>query len=384
MHSSDWSELVDLVFVHGNASDLRKIQELLRLETDQQAEAVAARANMTAIVRMLHDPSSQLMDKLLEALGEGKLCVVDVSQLRGGPSLILAGLVLRRIFDRNQEEFTRAEPRTIPTIAVVEEAQTVLNEKASASAPFIEWVKEGRKYDLGAVLVTQQPGSIPTDILSQGDNWFIFHLLAGGDLHNLQRANGHFSNDVLSALLNEPIVGQGVFWSSASDTLYPIMLRVLSFEGLYERQDREYNLAEIETYATRLREKYAADLERVLLAVQSSGNSTEGELVQSGGTHLRMVPRSEVVDLLRAQREEAIETLRKSVEFSEAMDGGGIPWGRVVGLLKEALSDTMDDRDSVAFNLVPKALTRILGEEGKTWRTERRGQKNTLFIVKVD
>ena len=73
-------------------------------------------------------------------------------------------------------------------IAVVEEAQSVLGISASqGEGPFISWVKEGRKYDLGAVLVTQQPGSIPAEILSQGDNWFIFHLLAEGDLRALRR-----------------------------------------------------------------------------------------------------------------------------------------------------------------------------------------------------
>ena len=161
MSLTNWAKLVDLVYQHGNSADLDRIQELLHLEQGQDAEALAARANMTAVVRMLHDPRSQLMDMLLEALSAGKLCIVDVSQLRGGPSLILSGLILRRIFDRNQEEFTKAEPRTIPTIAVIEEAQSVLNEGSSASAPYIEWVKEGRKYDLGALLVTQQPGSIP-------------------------------------------------------------------------------------------------------------------------------------------------------------------------------------------------------------------------------
>ena len=67
----------------------------------------------------------------MRALSEGKLCVVDVSQMRGTQSLVLSGLILRRIFNRNQEEFTSAEPRTIPTIAVVEEAQSVLNEESS-------------------------------------------------------------------------------------------------------------------------------------------------------------------------------------------------------------------------------------------------------------
>jgi DNA helicase HerA-like ATPase len=117
-----------------------------------------------------------------------KLCVVDVSQLRGGASMILSGLILRRIFDWNQEQFTRADSESIPTIAVVEEAQSVLNEKASAATPYIEWVKEGGKYDLGAVLITQQPGSIPVEILSQGDNWFFFHLLSASDLQNVSGA----------------------------------------------------------------------------------------------------------------------------------------------------------------------------------------------------
>ena len=124
---SRWERLVTLIDQHGNQADLADVAELLDLDpTRQEAEAVAARSNMTAIVRMLHDKSSQLMDLLLDALSQGKLCVIDVSQMRGSQALVLSGLILRRIFDRNQQEFTEAEPRTIPTIAVVEEAQSVL------------------------------------------------------------------------------------------------------------------------------------------------------------------------------------------------------------------------------------------------------------------
>ena len=174
-------------------------------------EALAARSNVTAIVRAVHDKSSQLTDMLLDALAQGKLCVVDVLQLRGGAAMVLSGLILKRIFDRNQEEFTRAESQTIPTIAVIEEAQSVLNDRSTSAEPFIAWVKEGRKYDLGALMITQQPGSIPNEILSQGDNWFLFHLLSAGDLTAVRRANAHFRDDLLSVQLNEPIHGQGVF-----------------------------------------------------------------------------------------------------------------------------------------------------------------------------
>lgn len=162
-----WSRLVDLIDRERGGADPNEIGEILNLTMpNQEAEAIAARSNMTRVVGMLHDRSSQFMGLLMKALEAGKICVVDVSQMRGEQSFILAGIVLRRIFDRNQEEFTKAEPRTVPTIAVIEEAQSVLNDRSTAAEPYISWVKEGRKYDLGALLITQQPGSIPNEILS--------------------------------------------------------------------------------------------------------------------------------------------------------------------------------------------------------------------------
>ena len=313
---------------------------------------------------------------------EGKLCIVDVSQLRGGPSLILSGLILRRIFDRNQEEFTKAEPKTIPTIAVVEEAQTVLNEQASASTPYIEWIKEGRKYDLGAVLITQQPGAIPTEILSQGDNWFVFHLLSAADLQSLQRANAHFSGDLLSVLLNEPITGQGIFWSSTGNTIYPIPLRVLSFEHLYTRLDKEYDRPAIAIYAKQLREKYAGNLAHLLATVMSTNGMASSIDIELETAQNSFVEPNQSVDPFRLHQEQAIGALKTNKEFMQALEQDGIPWGKVVGLLKEALPGTMDDRDNVAYNLVPKALNEILGERDEAWRTERRGTRGTTFIVK--
>ena len=177
-----WRQLVDLIDRDRGGADLAEIGSIMNLDAGrQEAEAVAARSNMTNVVGMLHDWSSQFMGLLMKALEAGKIGVVDVSQMRGTQSFILAGIILRRIFDRNQEEFTKADPRTVPVIAVIEEAQAVLNERAAAAEPYITWVKEGRKYDLGALLITQQPGSIPNEILSQGDNWFVFHLLSAGE-----------------------------------------------------------------------------------------------------------------------------------------------------------------------------------------------------------
>lgn len=374
LNASSWSELVELIDEHGNSAPLDRIQEILKLEPGQDMEALAARANVTTVVRMLHDKGSTLVDDLMEALSSGKLCVVDVSQLRGGPSLILSSLILRRIFDRNQEEFTKAIPNTIPTIVVVEEAQSVLNDRHPASTPYIEWVKEGRKYDLGAVLITQQPGSIPNDILSQGDNWFLFHLLSKNDLTSVQSANSHFSQDLLSSLLNEPISGNGIFWSSAGETPYPISFRGRSFEHSYRTIDPYYDKPEVGTFAASLRQKRKDSVSELLSRSGQYENSESVAAMEEAATE-------DNIDVLALQKQAAIHALKDNTELREELKSG-IPWGKLNGLLKEELPENLDNRDTVAYQLVPEAVTEILGgPQNVAWRTERRGPKKTTFII---
>lgn len=248
-----WSNLVDLIAKDTYNSNDDEIKNIMEISNIQDVEINAIKSNMTKIVNTLHDSSNLLFETLMQALKDGKLCVVDMSQMRGKSALILSSLIVRRIFNHNSEEFTKKDSKAIPTLLVMEEAQSILNDKDPAAEPFVEWVKEGRKYDLGALMVTQQPGSISTEILSQGDNWFIMHLLSEADLRMVKSSNSHFSNDILSVLLNEAIPGQGVFWTSVNGKPYPLSLRVLSFENLYAVQDLEYKKSSIENYASKLK-----------------------------------------------------------------------------------------------------------------------------------
>jgi len=165
-----WTRLVDLIAAHRydvDPAEIRKICGIKPANEEQQTNAIIGK--MVRVVDALHDPSSQMLRALKTALGDGKLCVVDISQLRGQRGLHLASIVLAEIFAHNASEFTKATPQIIPCIAVVEEAQAVLGAGGTAAedGPFVSWVKEGRKYGLGAVLVTQQPGSIPAELTAQ-------------------------------------------------------------------------------------------------------------------------------------------------------------------------------------------------------------------------
>jgi len=374
MNSESWSQLVDEIYRQGNNADPAVIRPLLRLEEGQEGELYAARANMTQIVNMLHDPSSTMLDMLLRALGDGKLCVIDVSRMRGQPALILSGLILSKIFTHNQEQFTQRDPKTIPTIAVVEEAQSVLGQGAT-EGPYVSWAKEGRKYDLGAVLITQQPGAISGELLSQGDNWFSFHLLSAGDLYAIKKANAHFSDDILSSLLNEPIVGQGVFWSSAGGTPYPIPLRVLSFEKMFATRDPQYSASGVETFASMIRAEFAEALggEGVATTTPAPEVVEEGRGSYGGPEDDHMPPESPGIDVRETQVRKAIAALEADTGLVSQMRDQGVPWWEVQRRLANALPKVMpwDERKQLAYSIVPRAVDEVIGPEGIAWHSAK-------------
>lgn len=378
----NWAKVVDEIHRNGNDADEDNLREYLRLDKQQDAELLAARANLTVIVKMLHDPSSQLTDKLTMALKDGKICIVDISQMRGSAGLALSGVVLQKIFSHNQEEFTKKDSTMIPTIAVLEEAQSVLGQGATGGeGPYVSWVKEGRKYDLGALLITQQPGSISGEILSQGDNWFIFHLLSADDLLAVKRANAHFGDDILSTLLNEPIPGHGVFWSSVAGRSYPVPVRALLFDEQCEMLDKNHSLPAENTYASRLKKKFDAENAAAL-------SDDKNEAAEAAAEEVDIADEDGDEDPYTMHRQKAIKSFReKSEEVVRRIKTKGCPWRGIVNALEDLLPESMDDRNSVAYNAVRDALDEAFGKDG--WKQEKRESKSkpggyTTWVVATE
>lgn len=242
LNSDRWSELVNLIHENGYSASDQDISRILGDPNMSQGEIGAAKSNMNNVVNHLHDPNSQLLRGTLEALRDGNCVVVDISMLSSTAGYNIAGLLMRKIFNYNQENFTGESP--IPVISIIEEAQSVLGRNLEETSPFVEWVKEGRKYDLGAILVTQQPGSMSPELLSQADNWFCFHLLSEGDASTLGKYNSHFSHDILAHLISEPISGNCYMWSAPKQP-FVLPVRIRSFEELYSHGVNKSKEAEI-------------------------------------------------------------------------------------------------------------------------------------------
>jgi hypothetical protein len=239
----------------------------------------------------------------------------------------------------------------------------------------VSWAKEGRKYDLGAVLITQQPGAISGELLSQGDNWFSFHLLSAGDLYAIKKANAHFSDDILSSLLNEPIVGQGVFWSSAGGTPYPIPLRVLSFEKMFQTRDPQYGAPSVETFASIIKAEFAEALggEGVATTTPAPEVVEEGRGPYGGPEDDHMPPESPGIDVRETQVRKAIAALEADTGLVSQLRDHGVPWWEVQRRLANALPRVMpwEERRQLAYSIVPRAVNEVIGPEGIDWHSAK-------------
>jgi uncharacterized protein DUF87 len=402
---TSWQQLVDLVYRDGMQASDQDIAAITHMTAGRDdAEIAAARSNMVHIVSMLHDPSSQMLDALMTALRDGKVCVIDISQMRGDRGRILGGIILQRIFNHNQDEWTKPRPETIPVIAVIEEAQSVLGDVSKQTEdPYVVWTKEGRKYDLGSMLVTQQPGSIDSNLLSQGDNWFIFHLLSAVDLAGVKRANSHFSDDLLSSLLNEPIIGNGVFWSgvptaqtspsreaaaagqdSTAGLAYPLPFRPLAFEKIYKALDPDYGAPAAPTWAAKLRRRLANVISERADIIHAHADETvvadADEARESGGEDP-----GAVIDIMATRTALAIEKVKSDPKImSQLKSDRGCTWMNVQKALEQALPIDWNERGDIAHDLVARFMNEVFGKN--QWHVDRRPgvadpTKRTAWLV---
>ncbi|GEM_PF-1316723 len=240
-----WPQVVELLASARYHADRKTLQTLIgrrrSISSKADGEDVVLEAivnNLVPPIQRLHSSKSTLLNETFETLRKGGIVILDVSLLTSAEAKTLAGWVLGRIFANNQRAFTaRRDPESgvgilVPALAVMEEAQFYLgNARHSEDSPFVRWFKEGRKYQLGSILVTQQPGAVGAELISQCDNFFVFHLLSQIDLDALKNANSAYSEDLLRSIGSEPIPGNCFLWSSRGLAL-ATCARILPFRSL--------------------------------------------------------------------------------------------------------------------------------------------------------
>ena len=232
-----WQKLVAYLTTQEYQADDREIARLMRYQPNNRSgerdvSLGAVKNNLIPPIRRFHRQGAVLARDLIQELRQARVVIVDTSLLGSEDALAVSSLLLWQVFAYTRKHFTDPTPADVRCVAVLEEAQTVLGGRdLDDRSIFVRWVKEGRKYGLGALMITQQPGAIAESIISQGDNFFVLHLLNEGDLSMLKRHNAYFSDDLLGVIQGEPIPGNCYFWS-APDQPFVLPARVFDFASV--------------------------------------------------------------------------------------------------------------------------------------------------------
>lgn len=126
------------------------------------------------------DPAVSVGRRILDELAEGKVVLVDVSGLGSTEEVLVASYLTRRVLEDWQEAFLQGHERRrrLPVVAIaLEEAQRVLSaSKDRETNVFPRVAREGRKFGVGLLAVSQQPKLVDDELLSQFNTFFVLGL----------------------------------------------------------------------------------------------------------------------------------------------------------------------------------------------------------------
>ncbi len=209
-------------------------------------EDVSARKTIMAIRKRirhlidegnLHSGTSELIEDVFRYLKQGKTVIIDLSLKDNMDASIISTILVRKLFESNKEKFTSDKPEEVVNAVVfVEEAQNVLSQEfvKSNANPFVRVAKEGRKFGLGLVAVTQRPSAISDEIRTQAENFFAFHMGNSDDIKALVKSNINYDGVISNFIQRETIAGN--LYMVSSDQAFALPVRVTEFEKLVEEK----------------------------------------------------------------------------------------------------------------------------------------------------
>jgi len=110
------------------------------------------------------------VSEIVQALQDGKIVVMDTSKIGDEAELLIGSIIASEVFHRYQDYKSKGELEDKPPVSVIiEEAPRVLGSERLATAGdniYSKIAREGRKFKVGLMGITQLTSVIPKDILT--------------------------------------------------------------------------------------------------------------------------------------------------------------------------------------------------------------------------
>ena len=206
----------------------------------RREEAVAAIALQNKIDNLL-DRYSEIIDDaapdLVSLIKPGHVNVVDLSKVdRDAADVVVSHMLRILLAERKKHRVSGASRVPYPVLLVIEEAHILAPRDEDTLSKY--WLariaREGRKFGLGLVIVSQRPKNIDADILSQANTMIILKIVEPSDQRYIQAASERLSDDLLAHLpsLN---IGEAIIVGPA--IRIPALVKIDLFEGRFGGSD---------------------------------------------------------------------------------------------------------------------------------------------------
>ena len=166
-----------------------------------------------------------IVKDIINALEDSCVVIIDTSTLPNDVELLISSLIVSEIFSKYRYYKLVGQLHDKPTISIlIEEAPRVLNKEALLSNNIFSTIaREGRKFKIGLIAITQLPSLIPREILANMNTKIILGLEMQPERKAIiESSSQDLSNDYKSIASLD--VGEAIVTSSFLKFALPIKI----------------------------------------------------------------------------------------------------------------------------------------------------------------
>ena len=176
------------------------------------------------------------IEGIIENLKEGRTVIIDSSLLMGSEEILVATIIVEALFNQYRRYKFNDELDNYPVISIVlEEAPRVIGEKVLKAREniFGKIAREGRKFNIGLIAITQLPSVIPREVLANMNTKIILGNEMGPERKAIiESAAQDLSEDYQTiASLDK---GEAII--SSNFTKFAIPIKIPLFEDIVRKQ----------------------------------------------------------------------------------------------------------------------------------------------------
>ncbi|MGQ4892509.1 MAG: ATP-binding protein [Candidatus Njordarchaeia archaeon] len=179
----------------------------------------------------LKDDAEKLFEFVSKPLLNKGLNIISLGGLASDIQNVVASMLLRLLFRISIEAKLKRKP--LPIMVAIEEAHVYAPDYWTPSKGILEKIaKEGRKFGIGLIVISQRPRELSQTLLAQCGTLFALRTVNPSDQTHIQRSMEDVTQTVLSSL---PSLGRGEAVISGPSVPIPCIVKIDHFDALTER-----------------------------------------------------------------------------------------------------------------------------------------------------